>query len=241
MDNVDDALGLDLAKRDALLNNEGVFDELDVDLPTVVPASGEFIMNSSKIQEINHENSKLLCQLDILNILTGKMTAEKRSNVSEVYGSHVFQTSLIEGTKEQLKQEIGEIAKQRAKLLSQEMRDAIVPGQCQVTIEEDMDEGRMMQQTTSAGAAKRQMYTLKIEKIEDRTGWVVRRTYNDFYALHRKLRDKYPIVNEFDLPGKSLNIWPNRAKGDVGNMKQQALEKYLQVRKGCELKNGTDE
>jgi sorting nexin-25 len=219
----DDAL-VDIAKKDALLNNDSVFDELDVDLPV---AGGEFVVNSSKIQEINHENNKLLCQLDILNIITGKLTAEKRSG--EVFGSHVFQSSLIEGTKEQLKQEIGEIAKQRAKLLSQEMRDAILPGQCQVTIEEESDEGRMLQNTAS-GDKRRQMYILKIERIQDLSGWVVRRTYNDFYALHRKLRDKYPIVNEFDLPGKSLNIWPNRTKGDTGNMKQQALEKYLQVK-----------
>jgi hypothetical protein len=55
--------------------------------------------------------------------------------------------------------------------------------------------------------------------------WTVVRRYSDFDALHMSLRQLFPFVQEFELPGKTL--WPHRAKMDF-TARAKSLEKYLQ-------------
>jgi hypothetical protein len=54
--------------------------------------------------------------------------------------------------------------------------------------------------------------------------WSVVRRYSDFDALHMSLKQLFPFVQEFELPGKTL--W-NRAKMDF-TLRAKSLEKYLQ-------------
>ncbi|KAH7910457.1 PhoX domain-containing protein [Hygrophoropsis aurantiaca] len=57
------------------------------------------------------------------------------------------------------------------------------------------------------------------------SGWVVARRYNEFLAMHNKLRDKYATVKSLDFPGKRLVA---ALSGSFVDTRKQALEKYTQ-------------
>jgi len=53
--------------------------------------------------------------------------------------------------------------------------------------------------------------------------------YREFYELHQKLKAKYPIVEDMDLPGKRMiALFKNNAQ--FVEERRIALEAYLQVR-----------
>jgi sorting nexin-25 len=58
------------------------------------------------------------------------------------------------------------------------------------------------------------------------SGWVVARRYNEFLAMHQKLREKYALVRNLDFPGKRL---VTALSGNFVDTRRAALEKYMQV------------
>jgi sorting nexin-25 len=72
-------------------------------------------------------------------------------------------------------------------------------------------------------------YEILIDKENGLRKWAVRRRYNDFLLLHRKLKENYPIVHEFDLPGKNFSMFHSKIeREDLKQERMHALEKYLQ-------------
>lgn len=72
-------------------------------------------------------------------------------------------------------------------------------------------------------------YEIIVDKDNGVRRWTVRRRYNDFLLLHRKLKEKYPIVHEFDLPGKNFSMFHSKIEKEELKMERMtALEKYLQ-------------
>ena len=59
------------------------------------------------------------------------------------------------------------------------------------------------------------------------SGWVVARRYNEFLAMHNKLKDRYALVRNLDFPGKRL---VTALSGSFVDTRRTALEKYMQVR-----------
>lgn len=133
-----------------------------------------------------------------------------------------MQCHLLEETKILLAQEIGDLTKQKAKLESQEQRDALMPGQCFVSIPEIVEQEDSFKKIIT-------FYVIKVEQRELNTGWTVKRRYSDFDALHQKLKETFVIVNDFDLPGKTLGLNWSKNKSDLKIARLKALEKYLQV------------
>ncbi|KAI8813997.1 hypothetical protein BJ742DRAFT_849286 [Cladochytrium replicatum] len=204
------------------------------------PDQPEFLATTTQLDETVEEMDKVKLQLECLNLLITQVQAT--TPLGNPTGT--AQVFLLESTKEILKQEIGDLSRQKAKLeSSSEGREVIVPGMYAVSIvnadEGDPSLGSHNSAGTHSvghgeeGAAGVRMgrggqgvtyYLIRLER-ENGTGWTVIRRYSEFHNLHRKLREKHPQVNDFELPGKSLGIWP-RGKADHGRM--QALEKYLQ-------------
>ncbi|KAJ3056478.1 Intermediate filament protein [Rhizophlyctis rosea] len=211
------------ARKDSFLDDESEYH-----------APGELLTTTTKLQQLKEEIDKVLLQIDCINLLNTfvqneRETAERndKSNGSTNYLATVI-THIFDQTKELLRQEVGDLTRQKAKYQSQEVKDAIVPGQCTVKIEAAFDDIVRRKDPTSVEGKKVTFYLIRIDKDLDMSGWTVRRRYSDFHALHRKLSQRFPVVQEFELPGKSLGIWP-KGKKDLKYARMKSLEKYLQV------------
>ncbi|KAJ3288320.1 Intermediate filament protein, partial [Borealophlyctis nickersoniae] len=187
-------------------------------------APGELLVNTTKLQQLKEETDKVLLQIDCINILNSLVLSENGGKGGGGPVS-VVEAYILEQTKELLRQEVGDLTRQKAKYQSQEQKDAIVPGQCTVKIEAAFDD--VVRQGVDGPGKKVTFYLIRIDKEVDMSGWTVRRRYSDFHALHRKLKERFPIVNEFELPGKTLGLWP-RGKRELKAVRMQSLEKYLQ-------------
>ena len=89
---------------------------------------------------------------------------------------------------------------------------------------------RINQATESTRDHKRvTYYEILVDKENGVRKWAVKRRYNDFLLLHRKLKENFPIVHEFDLPGKSYSIFHSKIeREELKHERMSALEKYLQ-------------
>jgi sorting nexin-25 len=58
------------------------------------------------------------------------------------------------------------------------------------------------------------------------SGWVVARRYNEFLAMHTKIRDQHALVRNLEFPGKRL---VTALSGNFVDTRRVALERYLQV------------
>jgi hypothetical protein len=186
-----------------------------------IHAPGELITNTSKLTEINQNVERIMHQIDCLNLLQRKVNQMK----SEMDPIYIMQCHIIEEAKDLLGQEIGDLSKQKAKLESQEQREALMPGQCFVSIQELDDP-----EEEERPGKKVTYYLITVEQRHLMTGWTVKRRYSDFDALHHKLREEFEIVNDFELPSKTLGLGLlSRSKAEMKASRLKALEKYLQV------------
>jgi hypothetical protein len=133
-----------------------------------------------------------------------------------------MQVQIIDETIDLLSDEAGNLAHQKAKLESQEQRDALIPGQCLVKIQE-------LEGTENIENGKKVTYYLiNISRTHEGTGWSVKRRYNDFEDLHLQLLSEIEFVSYLELPGKTLGLWSSKSK-EAKTSRLIALEKYLQV------------
>ena len=206
--------------------SESVISPKEEDEEEEAHAPGELLGLSSKISHIQHSIDRLFQEIDRVNLLFYRVVWNNPIMKRESDPLLIMQKHILEQTKENLVYEIGELIKQKLKLESQEQKEALSPGQCTVTIKEVEAQYPLANQTTGK---KVTYFLVEIEQKHLSSGWAVKRRYNDFLTLHRKLRDKFPIVDDFDFPGKSSALWAivrNEVKGD----RMKALELYLQVR-----------
>jgi sorting nexin-25 len=73
-------------------------------------------------------------------------------------------------------------------------------------------------------------YLIEVQQLaQDGTfasGWVVARRYNEFLAMHTRLKDKHALVRNLEFPGKRL---VTALSGNFVDTRRTSLEKYLQV------------
>lgn len=187
-------------------------------------APGELLVNTTKLQQLKEEIDKVLLQIDSINILTMYLHNENESFANNSIPA--VETYILEQTKEILRQEAGDLTQQKAKYQSQEQKDAIVPGECTIKIEAAFDD--TVRRLPNEPEKRVTFYLIRIDKDVDMSGWTVRRRYSDFHALHKRLKEKFPFVSEFELPGKTLGLWP-RGKRGLKTERMKSLETYLQV------------
>lgn len=173
---------------------------------------GELLATTSKLVRIKEDINTCFAQLDAVDLLSWNLGNNPRTEIH---------TYLLEKTKELICNEIGELVKRKAKYESHEQREAIVPGQCNITIEEEHERHDSSEKSVT-------FYNIFIVKTESRPiTWSVVRRYSDFNSLHSFLKRSFPFIQEFELPGKNLGaLWP-RAKTDQA-LRAKLLEKYLQ-------------
>jgi hypothetical protein len=181
---------------------------------------GELVTNSSKLAQIKQSMDRVLHQIECLNLLHRSVNRSK----SEYDPLYIMQCHIIGEAKDMLGEEIGDLSKQKAKLESQEQKEPLIPGQCFISIQEldDVEEDKLGKKIT--------YYLITVEQRHLMTGWTVKRRYSDFDTLHHKLRDEFDIVNDFELPSKTLGLGIlSRSKAEMKAGRLKALEKYLQV------------
>ncbi|KZV88000.1 hypothetical protein EXIGLDRAFT_651692 [Exidia glandulosa HHB12029] len=113
---------------------------------------------------------------------------------------------------------------QKTQFETQAKENKLVPGRTRVSISststgEETGEGQVVR------------YIVEVQQLDERgtgavaSGWVVARRYNDFWAMHHKLRERYVAVRSMDFPGKRLVGMITPAFVDA---RRAGLEKYLQ-------------
>jgi sorting nexin-25 len=170
---------------------------------------GEFLASTSKLARVKQDIQTVTYQMNCLRILALKLQTTADTSL--------MKRLILDKTKEALSDEIANLTSMKSKFESIERKEAIVPGQCHINIEseENIDENITY-------------YLITITKNSHKSGWTVRRRYSDFDLLHRKLKANYPIVSEFELPGKTIGIWNPRVRAEARSGRTKALEKYLQ-------------
>ncbi|KAJ3119350.1 Intermediate filament protein [Nowakowskiella sp. JEL0407] len=204
-----------------LRGKEGFFADDDQDYHS----PNELAVKVTRLQRTKEEIDKVMLEIECLNMVVNLV--QERNPFGSPFGA--LQTHIVDLTKELLRQEIGDLTRQKSRLESQEMKDAIVPGQCTVIIAENFESYQNKDDDglgVGIGSKFVIYYSIEIKK-PDHPGWKVTKRYNDFHSLHRALREKYPWVNDLELPGKAIVNLFNR-KSDLKTARMAAFEKYLQ-------------
>ena len=184
----------------------------------------------SKLEQNDYEIEKLEYQLDLVSILNAKLKSDFKRDPS-LKVEIELQTKILEGTKEQIKQEIGDLWKLKAKYIWQEREDQLIPGTCVVSIlEHDLLNSNFDSLKSNHSLFQPQVRTsknsfvIKIDKIDkSNSGWSVTRQEVDFHLLHRRLKERFPIMIDLDFP---LRTQLFRKEKEIG--KREGLERYLQ-------------
>ncbi|KAJ3304517.1 Intermediate filament protein [Kappamyces sp. JEL0829] len=187
-----------------------------------IHAPGELFNNTTKLASTQHEMDRIQGEIDRVNLLLWKLKPKETASLQDPL--FIMQKHILEQTKDSLAQEMGDLAKQKAKYESQQQREALIPGQCTISIQELLPDPELAPSLTRAIT----YFLIQIDQKHLNSGWTVKRRYTDFDQLHRKLRETFPIVDDFDFPGKGSVLW-SRARSELKGGRVKALEKYLQM------------
>ena len=126
-------------------------------------------------------------------------------------------------SKSAMARELRELTFQRAQYEQQEAENRLVPDRTKVAI---------VSSTNMAEEDGKQVvrYLIEVQQLATdggfASGWIVARRYNDFFAMHQRLKEKYVAVRGLDFPGKRLVTSLSSSFVDT---RRAALERYLQV------------
>ncbi|KAI9091852.1 hypothetical protein DFS34DRAFT_634331 [Phlyctochytrium arcticum] len=212
------APGSQLSKQAATSIFERSKNDLESEIADLdVHGPGELLYNTAKVQLLQERMESAIAQLQFLNTLHDATQPVPPDKLTRA------RYKIILRVKDRIRQEIGDISKEQAKCELQEQKDAIIPGQCVVHIEAAIDGPD--NKTPHDSLKKSTFYVIQIRKNGE-SGWTVKRRYSDFHALHRTLCKRFPVVNEYELPGKVLGFLKGRHELKQARMK--LLGKYLQ-------------
>ncbi|KAG2189070.1 hypothetical protein INT44_004212 [Umbelopsis vinacea] len=169
------------------------------------------LMLAVKIEKLSDDIEKLTQQESIVDALIKK--AEAAQKLEEL--------RILQKSKNALIRELHQIQYQKSQYESQEFENVLVPGRTNVSIT-----------NSTIGTDNHGDYALYVIEIHQvgydgnyDSGWVVGRRYSEFYALHRQLYAKYPMVRMFDFPRKRAIL---KLQKTFVESRRIALEKYLQ-------------
>ncbi|KAI0072221.1 PhoX domain-containing protein [Panus rudis PR-1116 ss-1] len=167
---------------------------------------------SYEIARLSDKIDRLQSQDTMLDTLIKK--AELTGDAQEL--------KLLRKSKSSLTREIRELQFQKTQYEQQESANRLVSDRTKIAIvnstvgEED-------------GGKSVVRYLVEVQQLAPdgsfASGWVVARRYNEFFAMHNKLREKYAVVRGLDFPGKRL---VTSLSGSFVDSRRVALEKYLQ-------------
>ena len=184
-------------------------DEARFDVHIAAPGD---LQLSHDIARLGEKINKLQSQEVLLEALTRK--AELTGDLPEL--------KLLSRSKASLAKEIREMSFQKTQYEQQEMDNRLIPGRTRIFITSSV--------TTETEGKQVVRYLVETQQLNAEnkvtSGWVVSRRYNEFFAMHQRLKERYVLVKNLDFPGKRLVT--SMSNSFVDNRKA-ALEKYLQV------------
>ncbi|CCA72604.1 related to intermediate filament protein MDM1 [Serendipita indica DSM 11827] len=185
------------------------------------PALPGDLQLSYDIAKLTEKILKLQSQETILETLIRK--AELTGDGQEL--------RLLNKSKSAMGRELRALTFQRAQYEEQEAENRLVPDRTRVAI-------RNTSSTEEDGKSVTR-YLIEVQQLAvDGTfasGWIVARRYNEFFAMHQRLKEKYVAVRALEFPGKRLVTSMSNSFVDS---RRVGLEKYMQhlisIRLVCE-------
>ena len=178
------------------------------------PALPGDLQLSYDIAKLTEKITKLQSQGVILDALMRK--AELTGDAQEL--------RILTKSKSAMARELRELTFQRAQYEQQEAENRLVPDRTKVAIVSSAS-------TTEEDGKQVVRYLIEVQQLATdgsfASGWIVARRYNDFFAMHQRLKEKYVAVRGLDFPGKRLVTSLSSSFVDT---RRTALERYLQVR-----------
>jgi sorting nexin-25 len=177
------------------------------------PALPGDLQLSYDIAKLTEKITKLQSQAVILDALMRK--AELTGDAQEL--------RILTKSKSAMARELRELTFQRAQYEQQEAENRLVPDRTKVAIVSSTS-------MTEEDGKQVVRYLIEVQQLaidgSFASGWIVARRYNDFFAMHQRLKEKYVAVRGLDFPGKRLVTSLSSSFVDT---RRAALERYLQV------------
>ncbi len=177
------------------------------------PALPGDLQLSYDIAKLTEKITKLQSQGVILDALMRK--AELTGDAQEL--------RILTKSKSAMARELRELTFQRAQYEQQEAENRLVPDRTKVAIVSSTS-------MTEEDGKQVVRYLIEVQQLATdgsfASGWIVARRYNDFFAMHQRLKEKYVAVRGLDFPGKRLVTSLSSSFVDT---RRAALERYLQV------------
>ena len=177
------------------------------------PALPGDLQLSYDIAKLTEKITKLQSQGVILDALMRK--AELTGDAQEL--------RILTKSKSAMARELRELTFQRAQYEQQEAENRLVPDRTKVAIVSSAN-------MTEEDGKQVVRYLIEVQQLATdgsfASGWIVARRYNDFFAMHQRLKEKYVAVRGLDFPGKRLVTSLSSSFVDT---RRAALERYLQV------------
>jgi sorting nexin-25 len=167
-----------------------------------------------------HEIARLGARLDALAAQDSMLDALLRK--AELTGD-AQELSLLRRSRAACERERRELRFQKSQYEQQEQANRLVAERTRVAI---------VNAATAEERGKSVVrYLIEVQQLAPdgsfASGWVVARRYNEFLAMHTKLKDRHSLVRGLDFPGKRL---VTALSGSFVDTRRTSLEKYLQVK-----------
>ncbi|OAD03543.1 hypothetical protein MUCCIDRAFT_143777 [Mucor lusitanicus CBS 277.49] len=168
------------------------------------------LMLASKVEQLSAEVEKLTAQEAIVDALITK--AEAQNKLEEL--------RILKKSKTMFRQDLQQIQYQKSQYELQESENVLMPDRSQVNIT-----------SATIGSDKNGEFALYVIEIQQlgadgnyASGWIVARRYSEFFALHQKLKERYPAVRHIEFPAK----WPLlKLQKPFVEARRISLERYL--------------
>ncbi|KAL7333668.1 tRNA (guanine-N(7)-)-methyltransferase (tRNA(m7G46)-methyltransferase) [Mucor circinelloides] len=168
------------------------------------------LMLATKVEQLSAEVEKLTAQEAIVDALIIK--AEAQNKLEEL--------RILKKSKTMFRQDLQQIQYQKSQYELQESENVLMPNRSQVNIT-----------SATIGSDKNGEFALYVIEIQQlgadgnyASGWIVARRYSEFFALHQKLKERYPAVRHIEFPAK----WPLlKLQKPFVEARRISLERYL--------------
>ncbi|KAL7748751.1 tRNA (guanine-N(7)-)-methyltransferase (tRNA(m7G46)-methyltransferase) [Sorochytrium milnesiophthora] len=170
----------------------------------------------SPLAQIRQELDKLAQQEAIVDTLLANAREQNR-NAQLI--------KILQKSKVALQNEMRGLLWQEIQMQKHQGQEALfVPGRSSVSI--------ISSTTGTSGTKEFALYIIEVSNpamnsVGAHASWIVARRYSEFFALHQQLKQKYPVVQQYELPKKMPNALMNYRKNFV-EIRRERLEKYLQ-------------
>ncbi|KAG0263011.1 Intermediate filament protein [Actinomortierella ambigua] len=172
-------------------------------------APGDLLL-ATRIQKLRLDIENVKKQEQIVEALMQKAERQGRQN----------QLWILKKSKSALRREIHSMEYQKTQYEVQEAENMIMPGRSTLSI------------TSSTvghdGSKEFALYVIEVHQMAQdgsfASGWVIARRYSEFFALHQVLKEKFPMVKQFELPGKRGFL---KLQKSFVESRRIGLERYL--------------